>query len=112
MTVTGNDFDLYGAPEPEDYFAATNSFLKIVLTAEDEYGLSDTVSVDVKPHVVMVNVTTKPAGLGEDRSWGRDKGGWLLRLRVSYPGGFLRLVIVIINVQAMDSNVGYCWGYC
>lgn len=58
--TTGNDFDLYPAPEPEDYLAATNSFLKVVLTATDEYGLTSTYFVDVKPLVVMVNVSTKP----------------------------------------------------
>jgi len=59
----GNNFDLYPAPEPEDYLAATNSFLKIILTATDEYGLSNSYFVDVQPHLVMVNVTTIPSGL-------------------------------------------------
>jgi PKD repeat protein len=59
----GNNFDLYPAPKPEDYLAATNSFLKIILTATDEYGLSNTFSMDVQPNVVMVNVTTSPSGL-------------------------------------------------
>jgi hypothetical protein len=59
----GNNFDLYPAPKPEDYLAATNSFLKIILTATDEYGLSNTFSMDVQPNVVMVNVTTTPSGL-------------------------------------------------
>eukprot|EP00536_Pseudo-nitzschia_multiseries_P017838 jgi/Psemu1/299560/fgenesh1_pm.1860_\ len=58
-----NDFDLYPAPEPEDFFAATNSFLKVILTAEDEFGLTETVSVDVQPNTIMVNITTQPAGL-------------------------------------------------
>jgi hypothetical protein len=61
--TTGNDFDLFAAPEPEDYLAATNSHLKVLLTAEDEFGLTQTVSVDVMPHVIMVNVTTQPPGL-------------------------------------------------
>jgi hypothetical protein len=59
----GNNFDLFAAPKPEDYLAATNSFLKVVLTARDEYGLSETVSVDVQPHIIMLNVTTQPPGL-------------------------------------------------
>ena len=59
----GNNFDLYPAPKPEDYLAATNSFLKIILTATDEYGLSNTFSMDVQPNIVMVNVTTAPSGL-------------------------------------------------
>jgi len=58
-----NDFDLYPAPEPEDFFAATNSFLKVILTAADEYGLTETVWVDVQPNTIIVNVTTEPAGL-------------------------------------------------
>ena len=62
-TTNMNDFDLYPAPNPEDYLAATNSFLKVLLTAKDEYGLTETVSVDVMPEVVMVNVTTQPPGL-------------------------------------------------
>jgi len=61
--TAGNDFDLYAAPKPEDYFAATNSFLKVILTAEDEYGLTETVSVDVQPNTIMVNITTQPSGL-------------------------------------------------
>jgi len=59
----GNDFDLYEAPAPEDYLAAKNSFLKVVLTGRDEFGLSETVSVDVQPHKVIVNITTQPTGL-------------------------------------------------
>ena len=59
----GNDFDLYEAPRPEDYLAATNSFLKVVLTARDKYGLSETVSVDVQPNIIMLNITTQPTGL-------------------------------------------------
>ena len=43
--------------------AATNSFLEVILKAEDEYGLSATVSVEVQPHIILVNVTTEPAGL-------------------------------------------------
>ena len=61
--TSGNDFDLYPAPDPEDYIAATNSFLEVILKAEDEYGLSETVSVEVKPHIIMVNVMTEPPGL-------------------------------------------------
>ena len=59
----GNDFDLYQAPDPEDYLAATNSFLRVLLTAKDQYGLSETVSVDVQPNIIIVNVTTQPPGL-------------------------------------------------
>lgn len=58
-----NDFDLWPAPDPEDYLAATNSFLTVLLTAKDEYGVSETVFMDVMPNIVMVNVTTRPPGL-------------------------------------------------
>ena len=59
----GNNFSLFAAPEPEDYLAATNSFLKVLLTAEDEFGLTETESIDVQPTIIMVNVTTQPSGL-------------------------------------------------
>jgi PKD repeat protein len=59
----GNNLDLYPAPEPEDFFASTNSFLRIIMYATDENGLTTEVSRDVQPRLVPVEVTTVPIGL-------------------------------------------------
>jgi PKD repeat protein len=59
----GNNLEIPSAPEPEDYLAATNSFLEVILTATDLNGLTNTVSIEVKPRVVMVDVDTIPQGL-------------------------------------------------
>lgn len=61
--TSGNDLDLYPAPEPEDFWAATNSFLKVLLYATDENGLTAVVERDVMPQIVMVDIETNPAGL-------------------------------------------------
>ena len=58
--TTGNDFDLYPAPEPEDFFAATNSFLKVILYATDSDGLTTEVQRDVQPRTVEVGVQSRP----------------------------------------------------
>lgn len=63
LPTEGNDIELPPAPEPEDYDAATNSYLEIILTATDLDGLSDTVSIDVQPRMVLVNFETIPTGL-------------------------------------------------
>ncbi|KAL3919376.1 MAG: hypothetical protein SGILL_003784 [Bacillariaceae sp.] len=59
----GNDFDLYPAPEPEDFFAATNSFLKVIMRATDSNGLTTEVQRDVWPRTVTINIETDPEGL-------------------------------------------------
>jgi PKD repeat protein len=62
-SVTGNDIVLQPAPEPEDYIAASISYLEILLTATDADGLSDTVTLDVLPRLVNVDFATEPSGL-------------------------------------------------
>ena len=37
---TGHDIDLYAAPDPEGFMAATNSFLRVLMYAVDSYGVS------------------------------------------------------------------------
>jgi hypothetical protein len=59
---SGNNFELYPAPEPEDYLAATNSFLRVMLTATDTNGLTHTVSRDVQPRMVIINIHSDPEG--------------------------------------------------
>jgi PKD repeat protein len=61
--TTGTGFDLSPAPEPEDFWAATNSFLKVVLFATDTDGLTTEIQRDVLPMMVLVDVDTQPSGL-------------------------------------------------
>ncbi len=52
----GNDFDLFPAPEPEDFFAATNSYLEVILKATDDNGLVTEVRRLVQPFKVNVSI--------------------------------------------------------
>lgn len=61
--TTGNSLDLFPAPEPEDFFAATNSFLKVIMRATDSNGVTTEVSRDVQPRKVTVDIQTEPEGL-------------------------------------------------
>jgi glucose/arabinose dehydrogenase len=61
--TNGNNIVLSPAPEPEDYFAASNSYLEIILTATDSDGLSSTVTRLVQPKIVYVDFDTNPSGL-------------------------------------------------
>jgi PKD repeat protein len=61
--TTGNDFDLFAAPEPEDFKAATISFLKIILYVTDDDGLTTEVVRIVDPILVLVDVDSKPRNL-------------------------------------------------
>jgi PKD repeat protein len=51
------------APAPEDFSAAANSYLKILLTATDSIGLSATVEQDILPKQVYLDFDTVPTGL-------------------------------------------------
>ena len=59
----GNDFAITEAPGPEDFFAATNSYLEILLTGRDQYGIPKTVSRKVMPRTVEVDFDTDPTSL-------------------------------------------------
>lgn len=59
----GNELDLFAAPEPEDFMAATNSFLKIIMHAVDSDGLTTDVSRIVNPRLVLVDIDSNPQGL-------------------------------------------------
>jgi PKD repeat protein len=54
--VAGNDFNLQSAPPPEDYLAADNSFLKILMHAVDSDGLTKTVQRNVYPKKVSIDI--------------------------------------------------------
>jgi hypothetical protein len=59
-----NDVDLFPAAEPEDFWAATNSFLKVIMYATDNYGLTTEVQMDVQPNIIMVDIVDSiPSGL-------------------------------------------------
>lgn len=59
----GNDIPLQAAPSPEDFFASTNSYLEVRLTATDSDGLRTTVSRDIMPKIVELEFDTSPPGL-------------------------------------------------
>lgn len=61
--TNGNNFNLYPAPQPEDIWAATNSFLKVILKATDNYGLTTTIERDVMPRAIGVEVDSIPKGI-------------------------------------------------
>jgi len=58
--TTGNDLTLYPAPEPEDYFATTNSYLRIILSATDKDGLTSEIDRVVQPSLVVVELVSTP----------------------------------------------------
>jgi PKD repeat protein len=60
---SGNDFDLFPAPEPEDFNAATNSFLEVIMYAVDSNGLTTTISRDIQPKKVLIDIDSKPQQL-------------------------------------------------
>jgi glucose/arabinose dehydrogenase len=51
------------APEPEDFLAATNSHLEVLLTATDSGGASTTVSRIIEPEKVDLTFESTPPGL-------------------------------------------------
>jgi len=61
--TAGNNIEITEAPEPEDFFAATNSYLEIFLTGTDSSGISTTVSRKVMPKTVNLDFDTEPTGL-------------------------------------------------
>ena len=56
----GNDLELFPAPEPEDFFAATNSYLEIILKATDENGLTTQASRLLQPWKINVGIESNP----------------------------------------------------
>ena len=61
--TTGNKITIDPAPSPEEFLAATTSYLEILLTATDASGFSATVSTTVMPKVVYLGFETNPTGL-------------------------------------------------
>ena len=61
--ATGNNFDLFPAPAPEDFLAATNSYLEIIMHATDKNGLTTTISRNIQPTKVTIDIDSSPQGL-------------------------------------------------
>lgn len=90
----GSSFELYPAPSPEDFLAATNSHLEIRLTATDGDGLSTTVSRMVMPKVVWLDVNTDPPGIDV----------FLDDFRISTPQKVLSWENNILDVRVGDAG--------
>lgn len=52
----GNNFDLFPAPRPEDFYASLNSYLEVFLRVRDENGLVGEATRLVHPSLVMVDI--------------------------------------------------------
>ena len=59
----GNDFDLFPAPSPEELAAAGNSYLEVIMSAVDSFGVTKTISRQVGPRKVLINIFSNPPGL-------------------------------------------------
>jgi PKD repeat protein len=59
----GNGFTLDPAPDPEDYMAANNSYLEIIMYATDSFGLFTAVSRNIYPKKVFIVIDSTPQGL-------------------------------------------------
>jgi PKD repeat protein len=59
----GNDFDLFAAPKPEDFYASLNSYLEIFLRVTDENGLVAQTNQVIQPTLVMVDVKSNIPGV-------------------------------------------------
>lgn len=61
--TAGNNIEVDPAPGPEDFFAAGNSYLEILLTGTDKDGISATVSRKIMPKTVNIDFDSEPTGL-------------------------------------------------
>jgi len=59
----GNDLDLFPAPEPEDFFASTNSYLRIILKATDKNGLTTEIDRIIQPSKINVGIESNLPGV-------------------------------------------------
>jgi PKD repeat protein len=59
----GNNFDVYAAPKPEDFYASLNTYLEINLRVTDEIGLVGETSRIMQPTLVMVDVKSNIPGV-------------------------------------------------
>jgi PKD domain len=61
--IPGNNFDLYPAPSPEELAAADNSYLEVIMSAVDSFGVTKTISRDILPKKVKIDIFSNPPGL-------------------------------------------------
>ena len=59
----GNGFYLESAPEPEDFYAAMNSHLEVIVKVTDENGLTATTNRLVYPDMMLVGIDSVPSNL-------------------------------------------------
>jgi len=62
----GNHIDLSPAPEPEDFYASTNSYLEVILYATDDNGLTRKICRNIQPLLVDVRIDSNKIGLNID----------------------------------------------
>ena len=60
---SGDNITMFPAPAPEDFMAATNSFLRVFYTVVDSNGLSTTIRRDIMPRKVFIDIDSNPRGL-------------------------------------------------
>ena len=58
--TVGNNFALQPAPPPEEYLAANSSYLKVLMSTVDSNGLVITISRDVYPKKVFLDIDSQP----------------------------------------------------
>jgi PKD repeat protein len=61
--IPGNNFNLYPAPAPEELAAAGNSYLEVIMSAVDTFGVTKTISRNVMPIKVNLDIFSNPPGL-------------------------------------------------
>ena len=61
--TAGNKITIDPAPSPEEFLAATNSHLEVILTATDMNGFAATVSTLVMPKIVYLGFVSNPPGM-------------------------------------------------
>jgi hypothetical protein len=60
--TTGNDIHITG-PQPEDFSATTNTYLEVILTAIDSWGLTKTATRELHPELENLAFGTDPPAL-------------------------------------------------
>jgi hypothetical protein len=59
----GNFIELYDAPPPEDFDAAKNSYLEVIVTVTDDVGLKTTATRNIYPILREVLIDSIPQGM-------------------------------------------------
>jgi hypothetical protein len=59
----GNFIELYDAPPPEDFDAADNSYLEVIVTVTDDVGLKTTATRNIYPILREVLIDSIPEGM-------------------------------------------------